>query len=383
MKERGQDGAVKRFFCKGRRVCAAICCVLCALLGLTHSPFASHAKGTSLALSAASAALYEPFTGQFFYTKNADTPRPMASTTKIMTGLVAIENAQLTDLVTISARAVGVEGSSVYLQARERVTIETLLYALLLQSANDAAAALAIAIGGSIEGFADMMNARAEEMGLTQTHFENPHGLHHPNHYTTAKELAIIAGEAMKNPTFRRIVSTKKVTVTLHDGEVSRVLCNHNRLLNMYEGCIGVKTGFTKTSGRCLVSAAERDGLCLIAVTLNAPNDWQDHKKLFDYGFASYERACLAQQEAYTIQAPVLGGKKDTVMLQNAHPLSAVIPRGSHCTLQVQLSSRPLVAPLSQGEHVGELVAISDGKVVGRTPLMAAESIPKFKSKKG
>jgi D-alanyl-D-alanine carboxypeptidase len=160
-----------------------------------------------------------------------------------------------------------------------------LLFGLMLRSANDAAAAIAYEISGSIEAFADKMNEKAESLGLTDTHFTNPHGLDDKEHYTTARELAIITGEALKNDTFLQIVSTKKQIITNSDGE-SRLLINHNKLLNMYENTIGVKTGFTKKSGRCLVGAAERDGVRLITVTINAPDDWKDHTALFDYGFS-------------------------------------------------------------------------------------------------
>ena len=242
-------------------------------------------SASDMRLSAKSAVLYDPHSESFLYSKNADTRLPMASTTKIMTALVAIESASLEATVDISDDAIGTEGSSLYLKEGERMTMGDLLFGLMLRSANDAAAAIAYEISGSIEAFADKMNEKAESLGLTDTHFTNPHGLDDKEHYTTARELAIITGEALKNDTFLQIVSTKKQIITNSDGE-SRLLINHNKLLNMYENTIGVKTGFTKKSGRCLVGAAERDGVRLITVTINAPDDWKDHIALFDYGFS-------------------------------------------------------------------------------------------------
>ena len=205
----------------------------------------------------------------------------MASTTKIMTALVAAEAGELDRLVSVSPDAVGIEGSSIYLYAGEKLTLRDLICAMLLESANDAAAAIAIEVGGSIEGFCAMMNEKAKELGLCDTHFTNPHGLYDEEHYTTAYELAVIASRVLANKTLRKIVSSKKMTVTPIEGSV-RVLYNHNKMLAMYDGAIGIKTGFTKKSGRCLVSAAERNGLTLIAVTLDAPDDWRDHTSLLD-----------------------------------------------------------------------------------------------------
>lgn len=241
-------------------------------------------SASDIHLSAKSAVLYDPYSQSFLYSKNADARLPMASTTKIMTALIAIENSQLETLVNISDKAIGTEGSSLYLKHGESMTMEDLLFGLMLRSANDAAAAIAYEISGSIEAFAEKMNEKALTMGLKDTHFTNPHGLDNNSHYTTARELAVITGEALKNDVFLKIVSTKKHIIKNADGE-ARLLINHNKLLNMYENTIGVKTGFTKKSGRCLVGAAERDGVRLITVTISAPDDWNDHIALFNYGF--------------------------------------------------------------------------------------------------
>ena len=208
----------------------------------------------------------------------------MASTTKIMTAIVTIENLDLDRIVAVDDRAIGIEGSSIYLKQGEEISVRALLYALMLRSANDAAAALAYEISGSTEDFALLMNEKAAELGLSDTNFENPHGLDSENHYTTAHDLAIISAYAMSNQTFREIVSSRKALI--ESSAEKRMLINHNKMLSYYDGCIGIKTGYTKKSGRSLASAAERDGATLICITINAPDDWNDHKKLFDYGFS-------------------------------------------------------------------------------------------------
>ena len=248
--------------------------------------YAYSAQKSEVKVSAKAAALYDPQSDTFLYTKNENTPLSMASTTKIMTAIVVIENADLEKTIAVDDRAIGIEGSSVYLKKDEEISIKSLLYALMLRSANDAAAALAYEISGSIEAFSELMNKKACELGLLQTHFENPHGLDSENHYTSAHDLAIISAYAISNPQFKEICSTKKVRI---DSSLeSRILINHNKFLSMYDGCIGIKTGYTKKSGRSLATAVERDGSTLICVTINAPDDWNDHKKLFDYGFSLF-----------------------------------------------------------------------------------------------
>ena len=247
--------------------------------------YAYSAKIPEMKLSAKAAALYDLESESFIFSKNERTRLPMASTTKIMTAIVVIENAPLDKTVTVDDRAIGVEGSSVYLLKGESLSIESLLYALMLRSANDAAAALAYEISGSIESFALLMNEKAASLGLSDTNFENPHGLDSNNHYTTAHDLAIISAYAMRIPEFVEICSTYKKEIP--SSLQSRILLNHNKLLSTYDDCIGIKTGYTKKSGRSLASAAEKDGKTLICVTINAPDDWNDHKKLYNYGFSS------------------------------------------------------------------------------------------------
>ena len=240
------------------------------------------------AISAKSAVLIERHTGRIIYEKNANERLGMASTTKIMTAIVALENSKVDDIVTASRRASLIEGTSIYLAEGEKVLMEDLLYALMLNSGNDAATAIAEHIGKNEAGFVKLMNDKAKNLGLTDTHFTNPHGLADKEHYTTSYELAKITSYALDNPKFAEIVSTKKRRIARQREGGIEFLANHNKLLRIYEGATGVKTGFTKATGRTLVSSAERNGMELVAVTLNDGNDWRDHVEMLDYGFENY-----------------------------------------------------------------------------------------------
>ena len=325
-------------------------------------------------VSAKSAVVIDADTGRILYEQDAHTRRGMASTTKIMTAIVALEHAAPDMLVTVDPRACGVEGSSVYLYAGEKITMEALLYALMLQSANDAAEAIAYAVAGSIDGFAALMNRKADELGLTATHFENPHGLDGETHYTTAYELGIIAAYAMKNDLFAEIVSTVKKTIPLHDGEISRLLVNHNRLLREYEDICGIKTGYTKKCGRTLVSAAGRDGVRLICVTLDDGNDWADHRALLDYGFSLYEEVSLMGKISYEV--PVCGGTASSVRVSTKESLTAMLPQGHGEIVSVVEMPRFLYAGVCEGDVVGKVVFSADGVRIGEAFLYAESSVP-------
>ena len=334
-----------------------------------------------LSVSAKSAVLIEAESAEIVYAKNANTMLPMASTTKIMTALTALKLAKLSDKICVDARAVGVEGSSIYLVEGEILTLEELLYALLLESANDAAVAIAIGVSGSVDAFCDEMNRMAKELGLVQTHFTNPHGLDDEEHYTTAYELALIARSLLKNEALKKIVSTQKTTVS-HDGTAhARLMVNHNKLLRTYEGCIGIKTGFTKRSGRCLVSAAKRNGVCLIAVTLNAPDDWRDHTALFDCGFSQYRSVLLCTSGEYQIMLPVVGGTGGECVITNPNELRITLPnRPVTVTSSIELP-RFVYAPVTTDEVIGKAVFFADldgdgiKEKIAETQLSATQTI--------
>jgi D-alanyl-D-alanine carboxypeptidase len=322
-------------------------------------------------ISAQSAILIEAESGKVLYEKNAEKRMPMASTTKIMTAILAIEcGISLDTVIKIPKDAVGIEGSSIYLKEGETISLEELIYGLLLCSANDAAIAIAITVASTTENFVDLMNQKAASLGLCDTHFANPHGLHDENHYTTAKDLAILMAYCVKNPIFLNISGCEKKIFASNDAS-SRVMINHNRLLRSYSGVIAGKTGYTKASGRCLVSCAERDGLRLIAVTLNAPNDWQDHTNLFDFGFESYR---IIRLDCVYITLPVASGSKNELVAR-ADGTSLFLPKSSE-EISVQINApRFVFAPVNKGDKVGEVVYNCQGKTILTLPLLATETI--------
>lgn len=326
-------------------------------------------------LSAASYILTAPQAGLVLAEQAADEKRPMASTTKIMTALVVLESCPLDAVVTVPPEAVGVEGSSMYLYAGETLTVETLLYGLLLSSANDAAAALAIFHSGSLPAFAGRMNEKAAALGLSGTHFVNPHGLDDPEHYTTARDLSTLAAAALENETFARMATTKTHSAPQENTGVTRYFRNHNRLLRTYDGAVGVKTGFTKKSGRCLVSAAERDGLLLVAVTLNDPADWQDHTALYDAAFKTY-RPLPAPTLPLTL--PVVGGRQDIVTLTGGTAPFLLISKNAEVLWHMD-TPRFLYAGFDAGTPVGALLCTVDGNEILRLPLETECGVKKAK----
>lgn len=339
-------------------------------------------------ISAESAILIDLDQKSMIFEKNSKKRMGEASTTKIMTALVVAERLPLNKKVTVPSAAVGVEGSSVYLCEGEILSVRELLLALLLESANDAAVALAIATAGSVESFSALMNARARELGLCDTHFCNPHGLFDEDHYTTAQDLALISAAALKNEDLREIFATKKTTVPCKvtsddpDGDGVRYLKNHNRMLSLYEGAIGLKTGYTKATGRCLVSAAERDGMTLIAVTLNAPDDWRDHTAMLDYGFSAYERVTLLGAGELRYSYAVSGGEREQVIATNSEPIILTLPRARESTqTAVCFPQRFEFAPINKGDELG-YVTVSCGNLSASSPLVAYESVERAKRSK-
>ncbi len=319
-------------------------------------------------VSAKSAVVLEYATGKIVYAKNENEKLPMASTTKIMTALIALERGNLSDIVTIGPKASGVEGSSMYLKTGEQLTLEELLYGLMLSSGNDAAVAIAEHIAGSEEAFAKMMTERAVELGCTNTAFQNANGLPDDAHYTTAFELARITGKALENAKFREIAASKSARVGM------RQLTNHNKLLSMYEGAIGVKTGFTKASGRTLVSAAVRDGVELIAVTLSAPDDWDDHMKMLDYGFANMERRHLATGNAIAGTVVVEDGIKAEAQVCFAGDFALSV-RKQEKTEILYILPPSIAAPVQKGEEIGKAEFLLEGIKMGEVGLVIGETV--------
>ena len=335
----------------------------------------------SFAISAKSAVLIDSASGRILYEHNAYERLPMASTTKIMTGLLACESGKLNSTVKTSAFASGTEGSSLWLKIGERQTLLNLTYGLMLKSGNDAAVAIAEHLGGSIDAFALLMNKRAKEIGAKNTFFKNPHGLDAEGHCTTAYDLALIAREAMKNKKFREIVSTKTYSIPMQGEKWERALKNHNKLLWRYEGCNGVKTGFTKKCGRCLVSSAKKDDEELICVTLNAPSDWNDHTKLLDYGFEKYEKKVLFKKGEkvcdYTYDKE--NSKKVALICENG--FSALLEKGE--SLYSEIEFYKLKIPSEKGTIAATAHIFCSGKKIANIDLVTKTEIktPDFTEK--
>ncbi len=313
-------------------------------------------------------------TKSVLFEKNADETRGMASTTKIMTALVAIENCDIETEFTIPKKAVGVEGSSVYLKEGEMLTLRELIYCLMLESGNDAATAIAILVGGSVDNFALMMNERAEEMGLTSTHFSNPHGLSDEQHKTTARELALITAEAMQYPFFCEVVSTKTMRVRYDGIENGRFLKNHNKLLFNYDGAVGVKTGYTKLDGRCLVSSATRDGMTVIAVTLQDPFPPSTHKTLLDKAFDDFARVDIVQSGDITTEIPVINSEDMFLTVKNTESISLCLPKGESADVELIIPEN-VSAPIEKGDIIGKAICKYKDDEVYIIYLEATETI--------
>lgn len=334
-------------------------------------------------VSAQSAVVLTADTGTVLFEKDGHTPRPVASTTKIMTALLALEAAQEQGdpLVDITQEMVAVEGSSMGLQAGDSISLTGLAAGMLLASGNDAANAAALYLDGSLESFAARMNQRAAALGMEDTHFVTPSGLDGEDaqglsHLSTAYDMALLARAALEDQAFRQLCSSPSLAVEFAEPVKRVTYTNHNKLLAQYQGCVGVKTGFTKEAGRCLVSAAERDGALLIAVTLNAPNDWQDHTALLDYGFSQVEPYQLAGGDV-RLTVPVVGSPVEVVSLRGSNGGEVTLPLGQGAQVErVVRVPKFLYAPVEAGEQVGEICWYLEGQLLGSAPLTAAGAAP-------
>ena len=322
------------------------------------------------AVSARNAYVLDAVSGRVMYEKAADQQSLIASTTKIMTALVVCEQTNVLDRMRIPKEAVGIEGSSMYLKEGEVLTIQELLYGLMLSSGNDAAVALAIYCGGTVEGFVEMMNDKARVLGLWGTHFENPSGLDAPGHYSTARDLGVLAAYAMENPIFYKTVSAKSVKIG------QRCLTNHNKLLWQVEGADGVKTGYTKAAGRVLVSSATREGRRLICVTIHDGDDWKDHRALLDEGFSRYhtERIVSAGDPVGTLEVAGADNSRVTVLAAGDFDY-ALAPEEQP---QLMLPGPGFVyAPAVEGADAGFVYVVLEGKAVGKVPVVYGETVEK------
>ncbi|MDB4866155.1 MAG: dacB [Cohnella sp.] len=337
---------------------ALFCCAPVHAAGIAGLPPApgNHAQA---------AVLIDVTSGRILFSQRGDQPMKIASLTKIMTAIVAIEHGNLDDMVTVSIRAAGKEGSSLYLKAGEKITLRNLLYGLMLRSGNDAAVAVAEHVGGSVEGFAYLMNRKAEQLGLSNSHFVNPHGLDDKGQYMSANDLARLSTYALHNDVFRNIVKTSIKTAPNPNETWNYKWVNKNKMLRMYEGADGVKTGFTRQAFRTLVSSATRNGQQLAVVTLNDGDDWADHRKLLDYGFAHFPLQQVVQQ------GEPVAGFPYAVSSGFRYPFA----QGERQRLQVQLVPLNPGSPSYQLAYRGQLRFVLDDRVIGNVPIIERTTV--------
>lgn len=329
-----------------------------------------------LEVSAACALAVETTQFDVYFEQNAEAQHEIASLTKIMTVVVALEMCEdLDQVVTVADEAIGVEGTSIYLKQGEQMTVRDLVWAVLLNSANDASVALAVAVGGSVENFVALMNAKAYALCMETTHFVNPNGLPAEGHYSSAKDLALLACYALSVEGFKEISASYTHPIPYDGVPGGRQLVNHNKLVKQYEGCIGMKTGFTKSAGRCLVTAAEREGVTLVCVTLGASNDWNDHKSMLNFGFENYERVMLSFKNEQGRGIPVAGEDR-LVLCANQADVYAVLKKDRSEIVKSINVPDFLYGPVILNQQVGTVTYQYNGKVIGRDVLVVTETDP-------
>lgn len=330
-------------------------------------------------VSSHSACVIDIDTGRILAAKNENEKSEPASITKIMTALIALENADIKKVVTIPGAAAGVEGSSIYIKAGEKYSLEDLLYGLMLRSGNDAATAIAIDVAGSVDAFVEKMNQKAQELGCTGTHFNNPHGLPDEKHYTTAHDMALITAAALRNDTFVKIASTKNYTAEPDGAGETRSWQNKNKLLWQYEGAIGVKTGYTKSAGKTYVGAAERNGIRIAVVVLGAKDMWGDAATLLDDAFASYQQVDLIKDGQSTGVTPVLEGLSSEVEGITEGSLSKTLTKEEQERIVTKcVYQTPLYAPVAKGDIIGSMQVYLDDEMIGSVPIVAAADVAAY-----
>ena len=352
------------------------------VISLLLSNIEAFSADDNVSVSADSAILICSDTGKVLYAKNEREKRPMASTTKIMTALLALEYSESDNKdVTITDEMIRTEGSSMGLMPGYVISIENIVKGMMMCSGNDAANTLAYAVAGSKEEFSKLMNERAIQLGMNDTHFVTPSGLDDEDHYSTAYDMAILGAYAMENKAFSNIVSQKSMKVKfVNPGEV-RTYKNHNRLLSLYDGCIGIKTGFTKKAGRCLVSCAERDGARLVAVTLRAPSDWDDHQKMYDYGFSKVRNVELNEEET-RFSVNVVGALDKQITVSGSKTSATILNEDlEKIKRSVELPSF-VYAPITQGQVLGRIVYSIDGEIIAVNNLTSTKDEPLIEKKK-
>lgn len=329
----------------------------------------------NIKISAECAILTEASSGRVLFASNAEAKRAMASTTKIMTALVVIENCELDDIVAIPKEAVGIEGSSIYLAAGEKLTVKELLYGLMLRSGNDAATALAMHCSGSVASFVALMNSYAQNIGALNTSFANPSGLPAKDHYTTAYDLALISAKAMKHDVFREIVSTQKVTITWDGHNTDRLLINKNKMLYQYDGADGIKTGYTIAAGRCLVSSATRNGMTLIAVVLNSSPMYADCSAMLDFGFENYSMTELVSADTVMGSVTIKHGFEKSITYKASNTVSVPLAKTDSFFITARIEAESMEAPVYANEVIGCAEIYINGNKTASVPLILTASV--------
>lgn len=354
--------------------------VIVSLIFLNLVSFISYAEQSSNIslpeISAKSAVVISADSGEKIFAKNEQEPMPMASTTKIMTALIALENSELCNKeVLITDEMVRVEGSSMGLRAKDVISLYSLCQGMLLCSGNDAANSVAISIGGTSDKFVELMNEKAKQLGLKDTVFVTPSGLDSGCHHSTAIDMAILGAYAMENEKFYDIVSKKSMKVSFIYPAKTCTYSNHNRLLKMYDGCVGIKTGFTKKAGRCLVSCAEREGVRLVAVTLDAPNDWNDHKVMYDFSFSRVE-GHIFDDSGFETELPVVGSEEDKVIVRSITSKKTTFKKEDINKIRREVElPRFVYSPISENQVVGRIVYYIDNNIVFVNPIKCTKLV--------
>ncbi len=350
-------------------------CVLLSVVSLMTS-LPVYGDAADLSVSASSAIVLNADTFEILFSKKPYEKRGMASTTKIMTSLIALEYGNFNETIKVGLSDVTVEGTSIGLKEGDEVSLETLIAGMLLESGNDAANVTATMIAGDKNKFAELMNTKAKELGMTSTNFKNPSGLTEEGHYSTAYDMAILAVAAIKNRSFRELCSVKSYKASYGKPQYQRTFYNHNKFLNLFDGALGIKTGFTKASGRCLVTAAARDGVTLVAVTLNARDDWNDHIKMMEYAFGVTKKRTV-EFNTNQIKIPVVGSEKAFVGVTLSAPLTFAATEEFKDYETYVYAKKFLYAGVKKGDYIGWVeVKNKNGKIITTSYILCADSAP-------
>lgn len=346
---------------------------LVAFVVLTAMMFMTWVSAFAMGDGADCACVINGATGEVIFSKNINKKHAMASTTKIMTAIIAIERCNMDEVVTVSANAANQEGSSAYVAENMQLYMRDMLYGLMLNSGNDAAVAIAEHVAGSVEAFAELMNEKTLELGLRNTHFVNPNGLDDPEHYTTAADLALIARYAMSNPDFREIVGTLTYQAQPLNAAEILYFANHNKMFELYPDVTGIKTGFTQSTGRCLVSSAKRDGMEFIAVTLGDNDDWNDHMQMLDYAFSEhYPKKVI--ESGMKVKVAQIDGKSYNMVAADDFTMP-LKENGRVCVDVISHIANNLQSPINEGEKVGYLEVCCNGVTVGNVDIISESEI--------